>query len=75
MLCLLSGGVADGGVYYLSRLSEGGVAVEAEQLVWVLLSQAHLGEHAPGAGPASGGGVEQHGVLDAGELAEQFADG
>ena len=50
------------------------VAVESQGLVAALLGQGHLGEHAPGPGPACGGGVEQHGFLDAGEFAEQDPD-
>ena len=33
-----------------------------------------LGGHAAGFGPAAGGGVDQDGFLDGGELAEQFPD-
>ena len=50
----------------------GGVGVEAEEVVEALLGGVDLGEHAPGAGPAPFALVEQHGLLDAGEGAEQF---
>jgi len=55
-------------VYYLSGSAGGGVAVEVEQVVELLLGWCHLGEHPPGAGPAAGGWVEQQGFLDAGEV-------
>jgi hypothetical protein len=38
----------------------------------VLLDRAGVGEHAPGVGPPAGGGVEQHGFLDAGQGGEQL---
>jgi len=31
--------------------------------------------HAPGFGSAAGGGVDQHGFLDPGELVQELADG
>jgi len=60
-------------VYYLSGSLGGGVAVEVEQVVELLLGRGHLGEHAAGAGASAGGGVEQQGFLDASEVGEQFA--
>ena len=52
----------------------GGVGVEAEEVVELLLGGVGVGEDSPGAGAALGAGVEEHGFLDAGEGGEEFAD-
>jgi len=49
--------------------------VECEEFGEVVLGGGGLGEHAAGLGAATGGGVDQHGFLDAGQGVEQFADG
>src|SRR5260370_27534755 len=48
---------------------------QAEDVVEPGLVAGELGSHAAGFGPASGGGVDQHGLADGGKLAEQLADG
>ena len=45
-------------------------ALQAEELVQFLLLAGELGGHAADPGPAAGGGVDQHGLFDGGELAQ-----
>src|SRR5208282_1394649 len=45
-------------------------ALQAEELMQFALLAGELGGHAAGPGPAAGGGVDQHGLFDAGELAQ-----
>ncbi len=59
----------------LPMSASGGVAVEPEDLDELVLDGGGVGEHAVGPGPAAVAGVEQDGLADAGELAEQGADG
>src|ERR1035437_7181194 len=55
----------------LPKWSSGGcVVVESEQFEELLLGWVHLGAHAAGSGPATGRGVEEQGLLDAGEVVE-----
>src|SRR5438876_508616 len=58
--------------YYLSPWSP---AVEGENRGEPVLVEGGLGEHAPGLGSAAGGGVDQHALLDVGELGQEFAHG
>ena len=55
-------------------LSPGCVPAEFEDVVELLLVAGELGGHASGLGASSGGGVDQYGLADGGELGEQDAD-
>ena len=57
----------------LPMSAPGGVAGEAEDAGELVLDRGGLGEHAVGSGPAAVAVVEQDGLADPGELAEQFA--
>src|SRR5258708_17052492 len=59
----------------LPMSAPGGVAVEPEDLYELVLDGGGVGEHAVGPGPATVAGVEQDGLADAGQFAEQGADG
>src|SRR5260370_41129014 len=48
---------------------------QVEDFVELLLVCGELGGHAAGFGAAAGGGVDEDGFADAGELGEQPADG
>ena len=63
-----------GGFGVLPMSASGGVAGEAEDGGEFVLDGAGFGEHAVGSGPAAVAVVEQDGLADAGELAQQFAD-
>src|ERR1039457_1804104 len=54
--------------------ASGGVTGEAEDLGELVLDRAGFGEHAVGSGPAAAGLVEQDGLADPGEFAEQGAE-
>ena len=64
--------VLAGSVY---DLSAGGAGAEVEDLEQVLLGGVAVGEHAPGLGPAAGGGVDHDCFLDPGEGVQELADG
>jgi hypothetical protein len=72
---LVSGGVTTVGVYYPFGSAAGCVAVEFEQVVQPSLGGVEVGDHASGAGSSAVGLVEQHGFLDAAQVAQQPADG
>src|SRR5258707_2993384 len=55
--------------------SSGSVPVKAEDAGELVLDGGGVGEHAVGPGPAPVAGVEQDGLADAGQFAEQGADG
>ena len=61
-----------GVVYYLTG---GRPAVEFEDLEQFPLGVAHVGDHVSGFGASAVAGVEQHGLLDAGEGVKQRAYG
>src|ERR1017187_4813773 len=55
-------------------LTPGCLPAQFEDLVELLLLTGELGGHAPGPGASPGGWGDQHGLADAGALAEQLAD-
>src|SRR5258708_4693016 len=55
--------------------SSGSVPVKAEDAGELVLDGGGVGEHAVGPGPAPVAGVEEDGLADAGQFAEQGADG
>src|SRR5260370_1391952 len=63
------------GLIFAYDLTLGCPPAQVEALVEPGLMAGELGGHAAGFGPASGGRVDQHGLADGGELAEQFPDG
>src|SRR6266568_2588147 len=67
--------VRGGGFRVLPMSASGGVTGETEDLGELVLDRAGFGEHAVGSGPAAAALVEQYGLADPGELAEQGADG
>ena len=54
-------------------LTARGPSLESEDLIEFLLLAAELGGHAAGPGPSAGGGVDQDGLADGGELSGQLA--
>src|SRR2546426_2958098 len=76
---LVRGCEAGPSLYYLSGCGWrrawrwGGVGGEVEELVEAVLDGVHLGGHATGWGPPAGGGVDEDGLLDAGQGGEHFA--
>src|SRR6266568_4271869 len=62
-------------VAWKSALTGGRPAVEFEDLEQFPLGVAHVGDHVSGFGASSVAGVEQHGLLDAGEGVKQRAYG
>ena len=66
---------SEGWFRVLPMSASGGVTGEAEDLGELVLDRAGFGEHAVGSGPAAVAVVEQDGLADAGEFAQQFADG
>src|SRR5258708_15044554 len=64
-----------GGFGVLPMSSSGSVPVKAEDAGELVLDGGGVGEHAVGPGPAPVAGVEQDGLADAGQFAEQGADG
>src|SRR5680860_1407859 len=67
-------GQGDVGPELVDDLSPWAPLGEVEDLAELVLGLGGFGEHPSGLWAATGGGVDQDGLLDVGELGEQFAD-